>query len=208
MGIFSSLTRFLCYKQWCSDRPTTCANGVVQGCSFSILAINALMTVWCLFLRKIPHIQFAAYNDDSYIWAHLQHTEFLKHAFQVTELWDCLTGQDLNKKKCQAFATSTAARKRLKTHFPEVGHTHVVTVLGVNLNVTNNKNTMWPADKSNKIIKDLKSIRAISCSKKIACHLIATKVIPQLNFMPSLSKIPKEISFFFLFFYFFFQSSR
>ena len=192
MGIFSSLTRFLCYKQWCSDRPTTCANGVVQGCSFSILAINALMTVWCLFLRKIPHIQFAAYNDDSYIWAHLQHTEFLKHAFQVTELWDCLTGQDLNKKKCQAFATSTAARKRLKTHFPEVDHTHVVTVLGVNLNVTNNKNTMWPADKSNKIIKDLKSIRAIPCSKKIACHLIATKVIPQLNFMPSLSKIPKK----------------
>lgn len=96
MGIYSSLTRILCYKHWCSDRPTTCANGVVQGCSFSILAINAFMSVWSLFLQKIPHVQFAGYIHDSCIWAHMQYVEYLKRAFDVTELWGCLTGQDLN----------------------------------------------------------------------------------------------------------------
>ncbi len=193
MGIYSTLTRFMCYKQWCSDRPTTCANGVVQGCSFSILAINAYMSVWALLLRKIPEIQFAAFVDDSYIWARLLNVDNLKIALDVTDLWDNLTGQSLNKRKCQAFATSSNSRRALKSQLPEVEHTHVITVLGANLNVTNNKNTMWPNEKTKKIIRDLKSIRAIPCSRELASHLIATKVIPQLNFMPSLNNIPKKI---------------
>ena len=177
MGIYSTLTRFMCYKQWCSYRPTTCANGVVQGCSFSILAINAYMSVWALLLRKIPEI----------------HVDNLKNALDVTDLWDNLTGQNLNKKKCQAFATSSIAQKTLKSQLPEVNHSHAITVLGANLNVTNNKNMMWPDEKTHKIIRDLKSIRAIPCSRELAGHLIATKVIPQLNFMPSLNNIPKKI---------------
>lgn len=193
VGIYSTLSRFLCYKQWCSDRPTTCANGVVQGCSFSLLAINAYMSAWALFVKRIPHIQFAAYIDDCYIWSHLEYISNLKAALDVTDKWDNLTGQKLNKKKCQAFATTTAARKKLKHQFPEVDHAHVISVLGVNLNVTNNKKMAWPDDKTQKILKDIKSIRAITCSRDIASHLIATKIIPQLNYMPSLNSIPKKV---------------
>ena len=193
MGIYSTLTRFLCFKQWCSERPTTCANGVVQGCSFSILAINAYMSAWALLVGNIPHIQFAAYVDDSYVWAHLHRVDMLQKALEVTDLWDNLTGQCLNKKKCQAFASNSQARKVLKNRFPDLDHSHVITVLGANLNVTNNKNMIWPREKTTKIIRDLKSIRAIPCSCEVASHLIATKVIPQLNFMASLSHIPKKV---------------
>ncbi len=192
-GIYSTLTRFLCYKQWCSDRPTTCANGVVQGCSFSLLAINAYMSAWALLLRRIPHIQFAAFVDDCYIWSRLTHVSNLTAALDVTDKWDDLTGQKLNRKKCQAFATNTAARKALKQHLPDVDHAHVITVLGANLNVTNNKSTNWPKEKTIKILRDLKSIRAIPCSRDVTTHLIATKVIPQLNFLPSLNHIPKKV---------------
>lgn len=133
MGMYTTLSRYLCYKQWCSDRPTTCANGVVQGCSFSLLAINAYMGAWALLLRKIPNIQFAAYIDDCYIWSRLTHLDNLKVALDCTDKWDELTGQKLNKKKCQAFATSNPARKSLKQHLPELDHSHVVSVLGANL---------------------------------------------------------------------------
>ena len=184
MGIYSTLTRYLGLKQWCSDRPTTCANGVVHGCSFSILAINAYMSAWALLVGNIPDIQFAAYVDDSYTWAHLHRVDMLQRALEVTDLWDNLTGQCLNKRKCQAFASNSHARKVLKNHFPDLDHSHVITVLGANLNVTNNKNTRWPREKTAKIIRDLKSIRAIPCSRE---------VIPQLNFMASLSNIPKTV---------------
>ncbi len=192
MGIYSTLTRFLCYKQWCSDRPTTSSNGVVQGCSFSLLAINAYMSAWALFIKKIPHIQFAAYIDDCYLWSNLQYLSNLEAALDVTDKWDDLTGQKLNKQKCQAFATTASARKQLRQHFPEVDHSHVITVLGANLNVTNNKKMAWPDDKTQKILRDIKSIRAIPCSRDITAHLIATKVIPQLNYLPSLNFIPKK----------------
>ena len=193
VGIYSTLSRFLCYKQWCSDRPTTCSNGVVQGCSFSLLAINAYMGAWALFVKRIPHIQFAAYIDDCYIWSHLEYISNLKAALDVTDKWDDLTGQKLNKKKCQAFATTTVARKVLKNQFPEVDHAHVISVLGVNLNVTNNRNMAWPDEKTQKILRDIKSIRAIPCSREIASHLLATKIIPQLNYLPSLNSIPKKV---------------
>ena len=193
LGIYSTLTRFLRYKQWCSDRPTTCANGVVQGCSFSLLAINAYMSAWALLLKRIPDIQFAAFVDDCYIWSRLCHCSNLTNALDVTDKWDDLTGQKLNRKKCQAFATNTNARKVLKQQLPDVDHTHVITVLGVNLNVTNNKNMLWPNEKTIKILRDMKSIRAIPCSREVTAHLIATKVIPQLDFMPSLNHIPKKV---------------
>lgn len=51
----------------------------------------------------------------------------------------------------------------------------------------------WPADKTQKILRDLKSILAIPCSRDVAAHLIATKVIPQVNFLPSLNGIPKKV---------------
>lgn len=150
------------------------------------------MSVWALLLRKIHHIHFAAYIDDSYIWTRLEHVQLLKKALDVTDLWDSSTGQNLNKKKCQVFATSTCARRKLKGHFPELDHAKVITVLGANLNVTNNNNTLWPPEKSQKIIRNLKSIRAIPCSRDVLSHLVATKVIPQLTYMPSLSSIPKK----------------
>ena len=193
LGIYSTLTRFMCYKQWCSDRPTTCANGVVQGCSFSLLAINAYMGAWALLLKKIPDIQFAAFVDDCYIWSRLTYVSNLTNALDVTDKWDDLTGQKLNKKKCQAFATNTNARKVLKQQLPDVDHTHVITVLGVNLNVTNSKNMLWPKEKTSKILRDLKSISAIPCSREVTAHLISTKVVPQLNFIPSLNHIPKKV---------------
>ena len=193
MGIYTTLTRFLCYKNWCSNLPTTASNGVVQGCSFSLLAINAYMSGWALLLKRIPHIQFASYIDDCYIWSHLEYINNLEAALDVTDKWDELTGQKINKDKCQAFGTTTNARKALKNRFPELDHSHVVTVLGANLNVTNNKNMSWPEEKTQKLHRDLKSIRAIPCSREVAAHLIATKVIPQLNFMPSLNFIPKKI---------------
>lgn len=52
--MYTGLTKHLSYRGWVSSKTITCANGVAQGCSFSLLAINVYMAVWVRFVTLIP----------------------------------------------------------------------------------------------------------------------------------------------------------
>lgn len=191
-SLYGNLRRFLSYQSWTSHVPTTCANGVIQGCSFSLLAVNAHMTIWSLYLAALPGIHAASYIDDCYIWARIENFRVFQQALATTESWDKLTGQAANHRKSVAWSTNTRGRKLLKETFPDMQHHHIVEILGASMQTTCKKDTGWDKSKTTKAIRDLKLIRALPCSRDVHSHIAGVKVIPQITFAPHLNMIPKQ----------------
>lgn len=190
--LYAKLQRFLAYKGWISTVPTTCANGVVQGDSLSLIAINVHMALWVKLIDKLPGMFAAVYVDDSYLWTRLENCRILRVAINLTENWDTLTGQLVNHNKSSTWASSTAGRKMLTITFPEMVHEKVVEILGARIQTCNQKATAWDINKTQKIVRDLKSIKALPCPVAIKEHIIGMKISPQLTFVPHLSAVPKK----------------
>ena len=191
-SLYGNLKRFLSYQSWTSHVSTTCANGVIQGCSFSLLAVNAHMTIWSAYMNALPDICAAAYIDDCYVWTKLENQRILQQAMTATNNWDNLTGQLANHRKSVAWSTTNQGRRSLKTQFPEMQHHHIVEILGVSMQTTLQTATGWDKAKTTKAIRDLKLIRALPCSRDVHSHLAGVKVIPQISFSPHLNHIPKH----------------
>ena len=190
--IYANLRRLLSYKGWISTTPTTCANSVIQGCSLSLVAINVHMALWIKLIDKLPGMFAAVFVDDSYLWTHLDNCRLLREAIEITTNWDSLTGQLANHCKSSAWASNSVGRKLLCENFPEMTHEKVIDVLGARLKTTEQATTAWDPSQTFKILKDLKSIKALPCPIRIKEHLIGMKVTPQLAFMPHLSAVPKK----------------
>ena len=193
MAMYSSMTRHMSYKDWISHRATTSPNGLVQGCSFSLLAINSHMAMWSLTMQAVQDVSSCAFVDDSYIWARLDRINQLQLALDKTIEWDSITGQALNTYKSEAWGSSSRARKTAKQKFPNMKYPTCVNILGALINLTENNATGWDHNKTEKILKDLRAIHAIPCSREVADHIIATKIIPQVGFAPHLGRIPKSV---------------
>ena len=106
LALHTRMTRFLSFKQWTRAQPISTPNGVVQGCSLSLLCINVHMAIWVWIISNIEGIDFRAFIDDTYIWSRLPSIANLVAAVRATELWDSLCGQFLNASKCEVFATT------------------------------------------------------------------------------------------------------
>ena len=191
--MYEGLQKHLAYKQWISPIATTSANGTIQGCSFSLLAVNALMCGWTRLVHCIPNIYMASFIDDSYLWRRAENSQALEAALQVTTLWDNLTGQHLNKKKSEVWATSPTSRRQAKTLFPELSHVNVVVVLGARIQTTEKLSYNWDEAKTDKIRREISLIRALPCSRDMFTQLISTKVIPQFTFASLLNAVPKKV---------------
>ena len=191
LQIYGNLKRHLSYLNWVSPVPTTSTNGVVQGCSLSLIAINLNMAVWSHMTSQIPHIVACAFIDDAYLWVRLQHAHLLSKAIEITEYWDSLCGQALNNAKCKVWGTSPKARQAVKTLFPDMKLSHIIDVLGTQIQTTECKSFGWPDQKTQKIIRDIKNISSLPCSRTIQEHIIAGKVLPQLCYAPHVNHIPK-----------------
>ena len=59
--IYDGLHGHLSYRRWTSHLSTTASNAVCQGCSLSLLAMNAYTKVWCHLLDHLPEIFATAY---------------------------------------------------------------------------------------------------------------------------------------------------
>lgn len=193
LQMYSNLKRYMTYKTWIAENYTTCANGLVQGCSLSLLAINVHMCIWAIFIERLPFLQSKIFIDDSYLWAPVAKIKWLQEAVCLTEQWDLLVGQSLNTRKCEIFGTSREARKIAATAFPTMKQSKCVDVLGVKIRLTNESNFHWPDQKTSKISRDIALIKAIPCSKDIHEHIIAAKVLPQLSFSPMINDIPLTV---------------
>ena len=99
--MYTNLRRHLALRGWISPIATTASNGVAQGCSLSLIAVNLFTSVWSIFVDLIPQVTAKAFIDDAYLWSHLSQVHELRRALDVTVFWDTLTGQLSNPKKCQ-----------------------------------------------------------------------------------------------------------
>ena len=188
--MYRGLHRYMTYKEWTSHISTTSCNGLAQGCSLSLLAINLHMAVWHAFVEHLA-VHTATFIDDCYLWAAITNAACIEKAIELTNLWDELCGQKLNMSKCQIRSTNTKGRKILKDTFPNMQLVHLVEILGARIQTAEMKSFHWPSDRTSKICQDVKNIAALPCSRQLRAHLISTKAIPQLSFSPHISAIPK-----------------
>ena len=191
--MYANLRRHLALRGWISPVATTASNGVAQGCSLSLIAVNLFMSVWSIFINLIPQVTAKAFIDDAYLWAHLSHVHELKRAFDVTAVWDTLMGQLSNPKKCQLWVSDSSHKRMIAPLFPDIPIADVIDVLGVKMYISPTKSFDFDTKKGDKVIDDLKSIAALPLRVEIKKHLISSKVIPQLTYGAVMTKIPQRV---------------
>ena len=192
LALYTRMTRFLSLKQWTREKAISTPNGVVQGCSLSLLCINLHMAVWIWIVENIPGIDFRAFIDDTYLWSRLPSIDGLVAAVKATELWDSLCGQFLNSSKCEMFATSGPLRRALKHAFPQMRLVEVVNILGAYVQSTKKNAGMFPPGKLQSALRDCEAIRSLPCDSCSRAQILTTKVLPQIAFAPQLNFLPKR----------------
>ena len=190
--MYRGLHKHLSYRGWISKNAVTNANGVAQGCSLSLLAINSYMHVWATFIEHIPHVVSRVFIDDAYLWVKLNQIHLLQTALQTTELWGSLVGQQLNPQKSVLWATSPGARKQAKQLFPHLPLHLEFDVLGAKTYTSPRDSYIFDTNKCYKIVADIKNIANLPIGRTVKEHLIGSKVLPQLTFASHISKIPKK----------------
>ena len=191
LKIYKQLRRHLCFKEWCSPIPTSASNGVAQGCSLSLLAINTVTMVWTRLIARLPNICAKAFIDDAYLWARISHLQSLRDAWQVTALWDEITGQQLNEKKSSLWATSTQSRALASEAFPNIPIKLEIEVLGAIVYTSERLACSFSLSKTLMIVADVKNIGALPLPRDSKSHLIGCKAIPRCTFGAGVTRMPK-----------------
>ena len=155
---------------------------LVQGDAWSTRIVNAAFTLLAVRARNIcPMVTTQYFVDDSKVRTPLQHIEQLKTYVRASNMFNKLTGQEVNSKKCIAWGTTTAARK-LSTQFVEDGGRVLVNFKSLGYCVTTSLR------KSRSILKD--RIKATTRSlQKVATLPHASKQRAHFACMCSLSKL-------------------
>ena len=190
--MYNGLKKHLSYRNWIAKTPVTNANGVAQGCSLSLIAINVHMHVWACFIDRFPSIVCRVFIDDAYMWVAIHNIHLLQQAFQATELWGQLVGQHLNPQKSLLWATSSEARSSAKAAFPQLPLSLEFDVLGAKIYTADRNAYLFDPAKCSKIITDIKNIANLPVSRKVKTDLLGAKVLPQITFATQISKIPKR----------------
>ena len=189
--LYQNLHKHMAYRNWTSPCATTHANGMAQGCSFSILAMNAYNKVWYHFLELFPALVVRAYIDDSYIWCKLTHAAMLQQAIQVTQTWDTLVGQRLNTGKSSMWSNTGHGRGALAELFPEFPVVLEFETLGTRMYTSSRENFGFTDGSFKKILMDIDHVAALPVSMKTKIFLIGAKVVPKITFGSHISRIPK-----------------
>ena len=192
LKLYGALTKHLSFRGWTESIATTAANGVAQGCSLSLLAINAYMAVWSKFVSLIPGISAKAFIDDAYLWTKITNLHNLRVAFEVSQKWNDLVGQQLNPSKSSLWATSPNARKEAKQFLGNIPLVKEFDALGTKIYTSERLCFLFDDAKVSKISMDIKNISALPIPGKIKQRLLAMKVIPQFTFAADISSIPKK----------------
>lgn len=74
LQLYSDFKRYLSFGQFIHDTELSNCNGVAQGDSASVLAINLLMCGWTLLMSKFPDIRSYIFIDDVYVFCKLELT--------------------------------------------------------------------------------------------------------------------------------------
>ena len=192
LKMYKGLHRHLFYKGWAAADATTPANGVAQGCSLSLIAINVYSKVWVCLMSALPEVSVRAFVDDAYLWTHITNVAILEKALAVTELWDYIAGQKLNADKSVVWGTSTEARKAAKMHFPNMQIKLEFDLLGSIMYTSRRSAYAFSEEKTAKIIADTRNISALPLPRAEKAKLVGAKIIPQCTYTAGLSNMPKH----------------
>ena len=189
--IYKGLKRHIAYKGWISPTATTAANGVVQGCSLSLVAVNVHTKVWVHLLETLPTLSMRAYVDDAYLWCKIQHLADLSTALQITSLWDELVGQRLNAAKSTVWGTSRVARHAVAHACPDMKLEFVFDALGTRIYTSNKDDFHFETKTLEHVCQAVDCIGALPLPVNIRAHLIGAKAIPKLTYGAHISRTPK-----------------
>lgn len=191
LRIYQSLHRHMAYKGWICPVATTAPNGVVQGCSLSLLAINVHTKVWVHLLELLPGLSMRAYVDDAYIWCKLRNIAVLTQAVQVTRLWDELVGQKLNDHKSTIWGTSTKARKAVLQALPGMKLALVFDALGARIYTSDKDDFHFASCTLEQACNAVDCIGALPIPVRVRSQLVGAKAIAKLTYTTHISKTPK-----------------
>ena len=155
LKIYQGLHRHLSYRRWIAPIATRPANGVAQGCSLSLLAMNACNKVWCHLLEHIPEVFARAFIDDAYLWARLEHSHLLHRALEVTAVWDKLVGQKLNAAKSSMWSTTPQGRSETRAAFPDYPVKLEIEVLGTKMYISERHSFCFEDSRLKKVLEDI-----------------------------------------------------
>ena len=192
LKIYQGLHRHLTYRGWARPTATTASNGVAQGCSLSLLAMNMYNKVWYHLLEHLPSLSARAFVDDSYIWCKLINLSALDEALRITELWDQLVGQLFNPAKSAMWSSHAKGRVALKASFPLFPIELEFEVLGTQMYTSHRRAFHFDPARFKRIIADIAHIGALAIPMRVKNLLIGSKAIARLTFGTHISQVPKK----------------
>ena len=186
---YQGLKRHLSYRGWMTKTFTTACNGVAQGCSMSLIAINMYNLVFSCLIANVTQITMKAFIDDAYLWSSLANLAELQHVMKISEAWDSVSGQDLNAFKCVIWGTTTEARSAIAEAFPLMKLQYAFDCLGAQIYTCTNCGYGFPPQKVAKICTDAKNIAMLPFALKPKVSITSMKIIPQCSFAAQFSKM-------------------
>ena len=192
LKLYQRLHRHMAYRCWVRPIATTAANGVAQGCSLSLLAMNMYNKVWYHLLDHLPSVSARAFVDDSYLWCKLNRIHDLRTAIQITQYWDQLVGQLFNPDKSSMWSSHTSGRKQLRAVFPDFPVELEFEVLGTKMYTCSRKAFQYELGVHKQILADIARIGALRIPGKIKNLLFGAKIIARISFGSHVTQIPKR----------------
>ena len=190
--IYQGFRRYITLSNVVTAEPLSDANGIAQGDTGSVLAINIMMACWSQLMKQFESIQSWVYIDDAYLLCRAQHIEQLQLAMNCTSMFDELCGQSTNLAKSNGWATSKQAKAALKRSFPELQIVDWFKVLGAQIKTNSKRKVLEVSTKSHAIRTLIQDIGSLPVSLRSKVLLLGAKAIPKLTFQAELNRWPNK----------------
>lgn len=190
--LYIGFERYICWHSFISESPIVGSNGIAQGDTSSVLAINILMSAWAMVVQSFSCIRAAVFVDDAYLYTEAQHVETLAQAVSVTEAFDTMAGQELNLSKSSIWATSNAAKKQLSRLFPNVQNEDFVEVLGGFIKASSVPKVINSPDLFQTIKNFIHDIARLPVDFRAKVRLISSKIVPKITYASEIRPWPRK----------------
>ena len=190
--LYNGFERFVCWHSFISEAPIIGSNGVAQGDTSSVLAVNILMSAWAFVVKAFPSIRAAVFVDDAYLYTEACNVETLAQAVAATEAFDTMAGQELNLSKSSVWATSPAAKKEILRVFPNVQCEDFVEVLGGFVKASSVPKVLNSPDLFQTIKNFIHDIARLPVDFRAKVKLISLKIVPKITFASEIRPWPRK----------------
>ena len=138
-GFYRGQVKFFKLGSAFGDRVLHC-NGVLQGCSFSVLFANLVFSVFAKHVESFPQVSFATFIDDTKLWSKISDFDTLVRVANELSAFDTAVGQIQNdqkssiltkkKKDAQRFLLQVGRQLPVKRQVKSLGFSHQVSRRG------------------------------------------------------------------------------